>query len=253
MSFTVVIPARYASQRLPGKPLADIAGKPMIEHVYRCAQKSDADRVVVATDDQRVVDAVKGFGGQVCMTSNKHESGTDRLEEVARLLSMKEDDIIVNVQGDEPLLPASVIKQVAFNLIEHPTASAATLAESIESIETVFDPNAVKVVCDTQGFALYFSRASIPWSRDSFTGATPVLPADNQILRHIGIYAYRVKLLHQFVAWPVSQLEKCEKLEQLRILSNGHKIHVATACEAVPGGVDTLEDLNRINALINAD
>ncbi len=250
MSFTVIIPARYSSQRLPGKPLADIAGKPMIEYVYKCAQKSNASRVIVATDDQRVFEAVKEFGGEAFMTADSHESGTDRLQEVVQALGFGEDEIVVNVQGDEPLIPASVINQVAENLACHPKASAATLSGSIENIEAIFDENAVKVVTDNEGYALYFSRASIPWVRGEFSEENPQLPSGELAQRHIGIYAYKVGLLNQFVEWDASVLEQTEKLEQLRILSNGHRIHVAQSCDPVPGGVDTESDLKRVRELL---
>lgn len=251
MSFTVIIPARFASQRLPGKPLKDIAGRTMVERVYRCAQQSDAKRVLVATDDQRIFDVVTKFGGEVLMTSPDHPSGTDRLQEVVSNLQLPDDEIVVNVQGDEPLMPAVVINQVADNLANHPDASAATLSEAIADIETVFNPNAVKVVADTQGYALYFSRAPIPWARDNFDrdAAARQLPSAELVQRHIGIYAYRVAVLHQFVKWPPTALEQCEKLEQLRILANGKRLHVAPACQPVPGGVDTEADLLAVQAL----
>ncbi|VUD68815.1 3-deoxy-manno-octulosonate cytidylyltransferase [Thalassocella blandensis] len=249
MSFIVVIPARYASQRLPAKPLADIAGKPMIERVYQRALESQADEVIVATDDQRIHDVVVGFGGKCCMTRADHESGTDRLQEVAQQLQLKETDIVINVQGDEPLIPPVVIDQVAENLIAAPDASVATLCEKIEDIDQVFDPNIVKVVADVHGLALYFSRASIPWVREGYSHKPPQLANNNLALRHIGIYAYRVKLLNEFVTWPMAPLEQLEKLEQLRVLYNGHKIHVQEACEVVPGGIDTPADLVRINQM----
>ena len=247
MHFTVVIPARFASSRLPGKPLADIAGKSMIERVYLCAQSSAATRVVVATDDGRIADAVRAFGGEVCLTSPHHESGTDRLQEVAEQLELADDEIVVNLQGDEPLMPAAVINQVANNLAGHRDASCATLAEPITQLEEVFNPNVVKVVADHAGFALYFSRAPIPWDRESYpqsrSGDAPSLAR-----RHIGIYAYRVALLRQFVQWPLAVLETTEKLEQLRILANGHRIHVDNAIAVVAGGVDTPKDLERVRA-----
>ena len=249
MSFTVVIPARFASSRLPGKPLADIAGKSMIERVYSCATASAASRVVVATDDTRIVDVVTGFGGEVCLTAPNHESGTDRLQEVAEQLGLEDEEIIVNVQGDEPLIPAAVINQVAANLAEHNKASCATLAEPITSLDDVFNPNIVKVVASLAGFALYFSRAPIPWERDTYEKAR-IGTACELAQRHIGIYAYRVALLREFVKWPVAALETTEKLEQLRILANGRQIHVASAIEPVPGGVDTPEDLQRVRALL---
>ena len=249
MSYTVIIPARFASSRLPGKPLADIGGKPMIQHVYEQAKKSTAITVVIATDDARVESAAKDFGGEVCMTSADHESGTDRLQEVCQKLGLADDEIVVNVQGDEPFIPPSVITQVANNLTDNTSASAATLSEPITSIDTVFDSNAVKVVSDNTGMALYFSRASIPWVRDNFDSATPVLPENDLVQRHIGIYAYKVSLLNKFVSWSPAMLEQNEKLEQLRILANGERIHVAQAIEDVPGGVDTPEDLIRVNEI----
>ncbi|MFL0802621.1 MAG: 3-deoxy-manno-octulosonate cytidylyltransferase [Agarilytica sp.] len=252
MRFNVIIPARYASQRLPGKPLKTIAGQTMIQRVYQAAKKSMAERVIVATDDQRIFEAVTSFGGDVVMTSAEHASGTDRLQEVCQSLGLGENEIIVNVQGDEPLIPAAVINQVADNLAKYTLASAATLSEAITDSATVFDSNAVKVVSDNDGYALYFSRAPIPWVREAFDEDQPVLPKNDLIQRHIGIYAYRVGLLNQFVIWPLSVLEANEKLEQLRILSNGKRIHVEQACELVPGGVDTPEDLQKVNALFSS-
>lgn len=250
MSFIVIIPARFASQRLPGKPLLDIGGQTMIERVYRCAQKSSASRVIVATDDARIEQAVRAFGGEVMMTSADHASGTDRLHEVATKLGLADSDVVVNVQGDEPLIPAAVIDQVAANLAGDTHASAATLSEAIADIATLFNPNAVKVVSNMQGHALYFSRASIPFERGNYDSALASLPSHCVAQRHIGIYAYRVSLLNLFVLWPPSALELSEKLEQLRILSNGHSIHVAEACAPVPGGVDTPEDLTEVRALL---
>ncbi len=250
MSFIVIIPARFASQRLPGKPLLEIAGKTMIERVCACAAASRAKKVIVATDDQRIFDRVRAFGGEVLMTSAEHPSGTDRLQEVAARLALDDGEIVVNVQGDEPLMPAAVINQVADNLAANADASAATLSEPVTDIDTVFNPNTVKVVTDKRAYALYFSRAAIPWHRGGFDAAEPALPAGGAWQRHIGIYAYRVELLHQFVRWPASPLETSEKLEQLRILSNGHKLHVAPCCEPVPGGVDTPQDLATIQRLL---
>lgn len=245
MPFTVIIPARYASTRLPGKPLSDIAGKPMIQRVYEQALSSEADRVVVATDDQRVVDAVEGFGGQVCMTSPSHPSGTDRIHEVATQLGLGDDAIVVNVQGDEPLIPPAVINQVAHNLQQQPKASAATLSESITTDVDWKNPNIVKVVASEEKLALYFSRAQIPFARD-LDQANMIMNHGDLIQRHIGIYAYRVKLLNQFVQWHPAPLEVVECLEQLRILYHGHSIHIEVAVENVPGGIDTPEDLLRI-------
>ncbi|MDF5383077.1 3-deoxy-manno-octulosonate cytidylyltransferase, partial [Vibrio parahaemolyticus] len=185
--FTVVIPSRYASSRLPGKPLADIGGKPMVQWVYEQALQAGAEDVIVATDDERVAKAVSSFGGKVCMTSPHHESGTERLAEVVEKMAIPSDHIIVNVQGDEPLIPPSIIRQVADNL-SGCEAPMATLAVEIDSEEEVFNPNAVKVVADEQGYALYFSRATIPWDRDNFAKQDKTIA--NPLMRHIGIYAY---------------------------------------------------------------
>lgn len=244
--FTVVIPARYGSTRLPAKPLRDIAGKPMIQRVYEQALQSRASRVVIATDDQRIVDTAKGFGADVCMTRADHPSGTDRLQEVAGLMGCDDKDILVNVQGDEPLIPPKVINQVAENLHRQTQAGVATLAERLTDDAAFANPNIVKVVTDKMGMALYFSRAAIPFPRDAGTDRldfmAPVFPA----MRHIGIYAYRVALLNQFVSWPPAPLEQLESLEQLRFLWNQQAIHVAEAVVEVPGGVDTEQDLQRV-------
>ncbi|RTE65725.1 3-deoxy-manno-octulosonate cytidylyltransferase [Amphritea opalescens] len=251
MAFSVVIPARFGSSRFPGKPLADIAGKPMIQHVYERAIQSEAQRVIIATDDQRIADVAAGFGAEVCMTSAEHLSGTDRLQEVVHSLGFYADDIVVNVQGDEPLIPPRIINQVAHNLSAVSDASIATLSEPINDIESLLNPNVVKVVSDQSGRALYFSRAPIPWPRDAFNTelGRSVMPAGVDFQRHIGIYAYRVKLLNNFVLWPPAPLEETECLEQLRAMWNGAIIHVDVADELPPAGVDTPEDLERIRHL----
>jgi 3-deoxy-manno-octulosonate cytidylyltransferase (CMP-KDO synthetase) len=246
MSFSVVIPARYASSRLPGKPLKDIAGKPMIQHVYERALESEAKEVIIATDDERIQKVAESFGAKVCMTNPDHASGTDRLQEVVSQLNYYADDIVVNVQGDEPLIPPRVINQVAHNLSAEHEASIATLYEPIESIKDVFNPNIVQVVTDRNDFALYFSRAPIPYARDAFAKSQEKMPEGVQFKRHIGIYAYRVNLLNNFVKWEEAPIETTECLEQLRALWNGAKIHVALADEIPPGGVDTEEDLERV-------
>lgn len=250
MGFVVVIPARYASSRLPGKPLADIAGQSMIQRVYGQARRSAARDVVVATDDERVADCVRAFGGKVCMTAASHPSGTDRIEEVARALGLRDDDVVVNVQGDEPLIPPENIDQVAANLAVNPACSAATLCEALAAPADVFNPNIVKVVAAENGEALYFSRAVIPWDRDAYAklsaGQLPGGVPAGTYRRHIGIYAYRVSLLHAFVGWGACALENTEALEQLRILYKGHRMHVAEAARNAPGGVDTPEDLERV-------
>ncbi len=248
MSFTVIIPARYQSTRLPGKPLADIGGKPMVQWVYEQACKSGADKVIVATDDQRVFDAVQAFGGEVCMTRSDHQSGTERLAEVVEKYNLAEDHIVVNVQGDEPLIPDTIIRQVADNLA-HKNAPMATLAVEIDHEDEVFNPNAVKVVTDKDGYAMYFSRASIPWDRDHF--AQQPAQIHHNLLRHIGIYAYRAGFINTYINWQPTALEQIEALEQLRVLWYGEKIHVDVAIDAPPAGVDTPEDLEKVRALIS--
>ncbi|AHL74831.1 3-deoxy-manno-octulosonate cytidylyltransferase [Stutzerimonas stutzeri] len=250
--YTVVIPARYASSRLPGKPLQDIAGKPMIRHVWEQACKSGAQRVVVATDDLRILEACQAFGAEVLLTRVDHNSGTDRLAEVAGKLGLAADAIVVNVQGDEPLIPPSVIDQVAHNLDAHPEAAISTLAEPISDPQFLFNPNVVKVLSDINGLALTFSRAPLPWARDEFARDRDALPADVPYRRHIGIYAYRAGFLADFVAWGPCWLENTECLEQLRALWHGKRIHVADAVEAPPAGVDTAEDLERVRKQLRA-
>lgn len=245
MSFAVVIPARYGSTRLPGKPLLDIAGKPMIQRVWEQAREAGASEVVVATDDGRIEQVALAFGAEVCMTSPDHPSGTDRLQEVAAIRGWGEQQIVVNVQGDEPLIPPALIGQVADNLAANPAASIATLCEPIARLDELRNPNAVKVVTDHQGMALYFSRAPIPWPREAFSADEPVMP-EGTWNRHIGIYAYRVGFLHRYVTWSPAPQEQLEQLEQLRALHNGERIHVAAACEPVPAGVDTAEDLEAV-------
>ncbi|MFZ5593177.1 MAG: 3-deoxy-manno-octulosonate cytidylyltransferase [Pseudomonadota bacterium] len=246
MGFSVVIPARYASTRLPGKPLRDIAGKPMIRHVYERALQSGADEIVIATDDERIRRVAESFGVRVCMTAAHHPSGTDRLAEVARMRDYGGDQIIVNLQGDEPLMPPALIRQVAGNLHTNPQASVATLCERIHTAGELFDPHLVKVVMDSQGYALYFSRAAIPWDRDAFAATTGELPARSEHYRHIGLYAYRAGFLQEYVKWTPCVLEQTESLEQLRVMWHGYKIHVAEAVEPPGMGVDTEADLARV-------
>ncbi|KGE03354.1 3-deoxy-manno-octulosonate cytidylyltransferase [Pseudohaliea rubra] len=240
MAFIVVIPARYASTRLPGKPLAMIGDRPMLQHVWDQAAASGADRVVIATDDERVRDAAALWGAEALLTRDDHPSGTDRLAEVAAALELDDDAIVVNVQGDEPLLPPAVIDQVAENLRQRLWASVATLCEPLAAGEQLDNPNVVKVVADGAGRALYFSRAPIPYPREA------AAVAGSPWRRHIGLYAYRVGFLDRFVTWAVAPAEALEQLEQLRALHHGEAIHVAEACLSVPGGVDTPEDLDRL-------
>lgn len=247
MGFKIVIPARHASTRLPGKPLLIIAGKPMVQHVFEQARKSNAEQIIVATDDARIEEAVRAFGGEVIMTSADHESGTDRLQEVAELLQWSDDQIVVGVQGDEPLIPPALINQVASNLMQRPEFSMATLHEKIDSLDDILNPNVVKTVSDQQGRALYFSRAPIPYGRDCFP---ETIPAAIDYYRHIGIYGYRVGFLHQFAQWSISPIERAEKLEQLRALWYGATIHLDRATETPPKGVDTPEDLAYVRQLL---
>lgn len=246
MSFIVVIPARYESTRLPGKVLADINGKPMIQWVVEKAKLSGASQVIVATDNDEVEAVVKAFGGEVCKTRSDHQSGTERLAEVMETYKFSDDQVIVNVQGDEPFIPPENIAQVADNLALQNQARMATLAIKIFDVEEAFNPNAVKVLCDKSGYALYFSRATIPYDRNRFLNKEVIEEIGDFYLRHIGIYAYRAGFIKDYVTWPASQLEQIESLEQLRVLWQGEKIHVAVAESTVPvEGVDTPEDLAR--------
>ncbi|MFT6286214.1 MAG: 3-deoxy-manno-octulosonate cytidylyltransferase (CMP-KDO synthetase) [Alcanivorax sp.] len=252
MSYSVVIPARYGSSRLPGKPLLDIGGQSMIQRVWQQARKSNAEQVVIATDDQRIFDVAEAFGAIACMTSKDHPSGTDRLQQVATEMGYSDEHIVVNVQGDEPLIPPAAIDQVAANLARESAAAIATLSEPIASVEELRNSNAVKVVSDASGLALYFSRAPIPWPRQAFADSAADSLDLEQWQRHIGIYAYRTRFLHEFVTWPVAPMEALEQLEQLRALYNGQRIHVEPACAPVPAGVDTKQDLAAIRALLGA-
>ncbi|PIJ51327.1 3-deoxy-manno-octulosonate cytidylyltransferase [Erwinia sp. OLTSP20] len=247
MSFVAVVPARFASTRLPGKPLVDIHGKPMIVHVMERAQASGASRVIVATDHPEVASAITAAGGEVCMTRADHHSGTERIAEVVERYQFPDDTIIVNVQGDEPLIPPVIIRQVAENL-RRSGVGMATLAVPVTDAEEAFNPNAVKVVRDAQGFALYFSRAPIPWERERFSQTKETI--GDHFLRHIGIYAYQAGFIRRYVSWAPGPLEQIELLEQLRVLWYGEKIHVDVA-QAIPSvGVDTPEDLQRVRAVM---
>lgn len=244
--FKVVIPARYASIRLPGKPLLDIAGKPMIAHVCERALAADAAEVVVATDDQRIFDTVSALGIQVAMTDPNHQSGTERIAEVAEKLGWQSDDIVVNLQGDEPLIPPAYIRDVAAALAGQQQAGIATLAAKIHDADEIFNPNAVKVVLDKNGYALYFSRAPIPWNRADFPEHHVIGDASHPHYRHIGMYAYTVGFLQRYCSWPASPLESVESLEQLRILWHGEKVLVNIVEQTPEAGVDTEEDLWRV-------
>ena len=244
--FKVVIPARHASARLPGKPLLEIAGKPLIRHVYERAQATAAAEILIATDDARIAAACQAFGAEVVMTRGDHRSGTDRLAEVIALRGWPDETLVVNLQGDEAGMPPALVDQVAAGLAGHERVGMATLAYPIQDAETLFDPHVVKVVTDAQGYALYFSRAPIPWHRDAFQGGRQALPPGGRFLRHIGLYAYRAAFLARFVAWPPAPLELAESLEQLRVLWHGEGIHVGLATEEPGPGVDTAADVQRL-------
>lgn len=256
MTFKVVIPARYASTRLPGKPLAEIHGKPMIQWVVEAAARSRADEVIVATDDERIAAAVESPVGRrvnVVMTATEHPSGTDRLAEVARQRAWPAETVVVNVQGDEPRMPPALIDQVATLLTDSPAAAIATLCTPIVELEEFLNTNVVKVVRDDRGLALYFSRAPVPWHR---SGAASGLESQRNFAgayRHLGIYAYRAAALQQLTALPAGSLEQAESLEQLRALQAGLRIAVAAACSAPGIGVDTLQDLERLRAVEKFD
>jgi len=257
MRFNVVIPARHASTRLPGKMLLNMGGKPMIQHVYERASQSGAERVIIATDHESIVDAVKGFSGEVILTSSVHRSGTERIAEVVDKLGFEDNAIIVNVQGDEPLIEPQLIRSVAENLAQKPDASIATVATPIKLSADFENPNIVKVVLDKDSFALYFSRASIPWPRDSYMEKEFKELSDDDLTnfsvpfyRHIGMYAYTARFVKTYVTLPPSPLEKIESLEQLRALFNGYRISVLVVDKTEGIGVDTREDYDKVKDII---
>lgn len=249
--FVVAVPARYAASRLPGKPLRLLAGEPLVLHVARRALTAGAREVWIATDDDRIATALKGAGVRVAMTSADHASGTDRLAECARIAGWSDETIVVNLQGDEPFAPAAGIRAVA-ELMRAGDTEMATLAAPVTDVETLFDPNAVKLVRADDGRALYFSRAPIPWPRDAFARDRSRMPEGGVWLRHIGIYGYRAGFLQRFAALPPGRLEQIESLEQLRVLEAGYRIAVGVTPEPFPPGVDTPEDLARAEAWIAA-
>ena len=231
--------------------MREIGGKPMIQHVFERALESGAEQVVIATDDARIADAGRGFGAEVCMTSDQHRSGTDRIQEVATKYGWSDDTIVVNLQGDEPGMPPSLLSQVAADMADHADAAVTTLSTPIIERDVLFDPHVVKVITDQDGYAVYFSRAPIPWHRDEFIQTRSQLPGGFPFFRHIGLYAYRVGLLHRYVDWPPSPLERAESLEQLRVLWHGERIHVSVAVEVPLHGVDTESDLKQIASLLS--
>ncbi len=250
MSYCVVIPARYASVRLPGKPLRKLAGKTMLEHVYLRACKSSAKDIIIATDDQRIHAAAEKFSANVCLTADTHTSGTERLAEVVAVCELDDNDIVVNLQGDEPLMPVACIEQVAKALQDHPEVQVSTLCTRIEQADEVFDPNIVKVVRDKNDMALYFSRAPIPWCRGKFDQQPPLMSEQFAHYRHIGLYAYRAGYIKTYVSQSKAMLEEAESLEQLRVLWHGGKIIAPEALEIPGPGVDTEDDLQKVEAVL---
>jgi 3-deoxy-manno-octulosonate cytidylyltransferase (CMP-KDO synthetase) len=252
VTFTVLIPARYASTRLPGKPLLDVAGKPLVVRVAERAQASGAERVVIATDDQRIRAAAEQYGVEAVLTRGDHPTGTDRLAEAALQLRLDDKGTVVNVQGDEPLLEPALIREVAEELRAHADAAIATACHPLDDLEEAFNPNVVKVVLDHAGYALYFSRATIPWARDAFALRGDKLPLGLPLYRHYGLYAYRVGFLRHYPSLAPAQIEQFEALEQLRALWHGYRIVVRIAKGTPAPGVDTQEDLDRVRALYSA-
>jgi len=250
--FTVIVPARYASTRLPAKALADLGGRPMVVRVAERATASGAERVVIATDDLRIAEAATAYGAAAIMTDTRHRTGTDRLAEAATLLSLDDADIVVNVQGDEPLIDPVLVRRVATTLAERDDAAIATACHRIDDVADVFNSNVVKVVFDANGSALYFSRAAIPFARDAFQLAPPRLPADLPVYRHYGLYAYRVAFLRAFPTLAPAPIEAAEALEQLRALWHGYRIVVDVVHGAPAPGVDTPDDLVRVRRLFTA-
>jgi 3-deoxy-manno-octulosonate cytidylyltransferase (CMP-KDO synthetase) len=252
--FRVIIPVRYDSSRFPGKPLEDIHGKPMIQHVYELGLQSGAEDVVIATDDERIAKAAEKFGAKVCMTSVDHETGTQRLAEAVVALDWDDDDVVVHLQGDEPMICPKLIAQVAVDLQEHDNVNVATLCRPIDNILDIFDPNTVKVVINHRGYAEYFSRAPIPWVQGEFdyNNITDRRIENGHHLAHMGLYAYRVGFLQKYLEMEGCPEGPMEQLEQLRVLWHGGKVHVAIAKDAVSQGVDTPEDLQRVRQLMKS-
>lgn len=253
MNFTVIIPARYASTRLPGKLLKDLGGKPVLQHVWERAVASGASGVLVATDDARIKAACETFGARAEMTSQAHRSGTERIAELVARLELDPRAVVVNLQGDEPLIPPTLIAQVAENLDAARGAEMATLCQRITDAESVLEPSVVKVVFDSNGYANYFSRAPIPWDRDGFAAGEKRVDLSRPFYRHIGIYAYRAAYLGVYVSLPESSAERSEQLEQLRVLHHGGRIHVAEAREKPGPGIDTEADLARVRKLMRRE
>jgi len=250
MSFQIIIPARYASSRLPGKPLLDIAGKSMINHVIDNALASQADRIILATDDDRIAEHADDSGVTICMTALEHTSGTERIAEVINKLDIPADTILVNLQGDEPLMPVECLNQVGAALENETQAQMATLSARITSATEMFDPHCVKLTVDKNNYALYFSRAAIPWHQADFADNKQQLNQTDNCYRHIGLYAYRAKFVQQYVSWGACRLEEYESLEQLRVLYNGYKIKVLETSVTPGPGVNTPEEFEHVTAIM---
>lgn len=250
MGFTIIIPARYASGRLPGKPLLDIAGKPMISHVIARAKLSDADEVIVATDDERIAKVALDDGIPAYITDESHNSGTERIAEVIDKHGIANDTVIVNLQGDEPLTPYQCLNQLGHALESDPGAEMATLSTPIKEIDELLDWNVAKVVCDNNGNAMYFSRAPIPWDREGFKQDDKRMTVNDVFHRHIGLYAYRAGFVQEYISWGSCTLEKIESLEQLRVLYHGRKIKVITAAQIPGPGVNTLDELKQVEHIL---
>jgi len=248
-AYHIVIPARFASERLPGKVLLDLAGQPLLQHVWERACASRADSVIIATDDARIVDVAEAFGAQVVLTRKDHQSGSDRIAECAAKLAWPDEHLVVNLQGDEPLMPAACLDQVAALLDQRQDCEVASLYWPIDEAAEVQNPNAVKVVTDSQGRALYFSRAPIPYAR-SYDSIDEAMTAGVEWKRHLGLYAYRLAALRRYTSCAPTPLEMSERLEQLRIMEQGGRIAMAAACEFIPAGIDTAQDLRRVTELI---
>ena len=246
MEFRIIIPVRYNSSRLPGKALVDIAGKTMIQHVYECAVKSGAEDVMIATDDKRIYKIAEEF---VCMTSSDHQSGTERIAEAVIALGLENNEIVICLQVDEPLIPPEAIRKLAEDLDKHNNVKVASLCTPLTSVEELFDPHTTKVVLNRRNYALYFSRAPIPWDRTTFSNRKNI-KLNSAYYRHIGIYAYRVSFLEEYLSWDACSAEKLESLEQLRILWHGGRIHMVVTKEKCFFGVDTEEDLERVRAYL---
>lgn len=249
--YKIVIPARYSSSRLPGKPLLELAGKPMIQHVYERALSTGVRDIVVATDDVRIETVARNFGADVVMTAPDHENGTERIAEVAKLRGWQSDDVIVNLQGDEPLIPKALVEATAAGLLNNPEAGMSSLCTPLTQAREVFDPNIVKVVLDRQHFALYFSRAPIPWDRDQYADGAAITNK-MPVFRHIGMYGYRVSFLQHYQSMEACALEQTESLEQLRALWYGTRIHMTVIDQAPGHGVDTQADAERVAELLRA-